>query len=128
MFARLYERLGPRYPTTMLATALRLEYAVVILGAVALAFYVSVSFGEFLALAALGVVGQELYAQFVLRYFRPRLQPVADWIDGAQTAESTIVAWRAAASAPFELLRFWWRGGYPLPAGLAWSVFAVWLL
>jgi class 3 adenylate cyclase len=128
MFNHLYERFGSRYPVRMLALALRLEYAVVILGAAGLALYVKVSLGEFLALAAVGVIGQEVYAQFVLRYFRPRLQSVADWLAGSREPEQTLAAWRAAASMPFELLRFWWRGGFPLPAGLAWSLFAVWLL
>src|SRR5437764_8513790 len=29
---------------------------------------------------------------------------------------------------PFELCRLWWRGGYPVLAGMGWCLFAVWLL
>jgi adenylate cyclase len=128
MLDRAYQRLGPRYPIRLLALAVRLEYLIVILGAAALSLYVPVSFGEFLILAALAVAGQEGYALLVLRLFRARLQPVEEWISGERGEDRTASVWSAAASLPFELLRFWWRGGYPLPAGLVWSAFATWLL
>jgi class 3 adenylate cyclase len=112
----------------LLAATVRFEYAIVILGAAALGLYVEVSFTEFLLLAALAVAGQEGYAQFVLRYFRTRLQPVERWIAGGRSSELTQEAWTAAASMPFELLRLWWRTIFALPAGFVWSVFAVWLL
>src|SRR4051812_730860 len=128
MLDRAYERLGPRYPVRLLAVAVRLEYAIVILGAAALSLYVPVSFGDFLLLAALAVAGQEGYAQLVLRLLRSQLKPVGRWIAGERSPTQTPAAWAAAASMPFELLRFWWRGGYPLPAGIVWSVFATWLL
>jgi adenylate cyclase len=128
MLDRAYQRLGPRYPISFLAIAVRLEYAVVVLGAAALSLYVPVSLGQFLLLAALAVAGQEGYALLVLRLFRTRLLPVEKWIGGERGERETTAAWAAAASMPFELLRFWWRGGYPLPAGLVWSAFATWLL
>lgn len=128
VFDRVYRRLGPRYPIRVLAVAVRLEYLIIILGVAGLALYVPVSFSDFLLLAALALAGQEGYGLFALRFFRPRLEPVARWIDGDRDAEKTGAAWSAMASVPAELLRFWWRGGYPLPAGLAWSVFAIWLL
>ncbi len=112
----------------MLAGALRLEYLVVVLGVAGLFLYVPISLGQFLLLAGAAIAGQEFYAQFTLRHFRPRLQPVAAWIEGDRTTESTVAAWTASASAPFELLRIWWRGGYPLVAGLVWCLFATWLL
>jgi adenylate cyclase len=128
MLDRSYQRLGPRYPIRFLALAVRLEYVIVVLGAAALSLYVPVSLGQFLLLAALAVAGQEGYGLLVLRLFRARLRPVEQWIGGEQGERRTVAAWSAAASMPFELLRFWWRGGYPLPAGLVWSAFAVWLL
>ena len=128
MLTRAYQRLGPRYPIRLLAIAVRLEYAIVVLGAAALSLYVPVSFGQFLLLAALAVVGQEGYAQLVLRLFRARLRVLEEWIGGERRDDRTSAAWSAAASMPFELLRFWWRGGYPLPAGLVWSAFTTWLL
>jgi adenylate cyclase len=128
VFDRAYRRLGPRYPIRMLGVAVRLEYVIVVLGVAGLGLYVPVSFTDFLLLAALAIAGQEGYGLLVVRYFRPRLEPVEHWIEGDRSAERTSQAWAALASVPAELLRFWWRGGYPLPAGLAWSVFAIWLL
>jgi class 3 adenylate cyclase len=128
MFARLYRRWGPRYPMRLLAATVRFEYAVVILGAAGLGLYVEMSLSDFLLLAALGVIGQEIYAQRVLRYFRTRLQPLEHWIAGARASERTQEAWTVAASMPFELLRIWWRTIVALPAGFIWSVFAIWLL
>jgi adenylate cyclase len=128
MLDRAYQRLGPRYPIRMLAVAVRLEYVIVIFGAAALSLYVAVSLEEFLLLAGLAVAGQEGYALLVLRMFRARLRPVEEWIDEPRTEGHAAAAWSAAASMPFELLRFWWRGGYPLPAGLVWAAFATWLL
>jgi class 3 adenylate cyclase len=128
LFYRAYRRLGARYPIRAVAAAVRLEYAVVILGAAALGLFIEVSFTHFLLLAALAVAGQEGYAQLVLRHLRPRQEPIERWIGGERSPQSTSAAWTATASMPFELLRFWWRGGYPLPAGLVWAVFAIWLL
>jgi adenylate cyclase len=121
-------RWGPRYPRRVLAAALRLEYLIVATGAAGLSLYVEMSVGELVALAAAAVLGQEVYALFTLRYFRSRLSPVADWVAGSRDQENSVAAWRAAASAPYQLLRLWWRGGYPLAAGLAWCLFATWLL
>jgi class 3 adenylate cyclase len=128
MFKRLYRALDARYPLRILAAAVRVENVVVILGVAGLALYVRVGFTDFLLLAALGVAGQEGYALSVLRYFRSRLAPVQEWIGGERTEELGAVAWTVAASMPFELLRFWWRGVFAIPAGIAWAVFATWLL
>jgi adenylate cyclase len=130
MVARWYEKLGPRYPSAALAVALRLEHIVVIAGVGVLALYVPVSLGEALLLVAAAISTQELYAQLTERHFRQPLKPLSAWIEnrrGADGAESE-AAWKVAASMPFELLRIWWRGGYPIIAGLIWCVFAIWLL
>src|SRR3954447_2135551 len=113
---------------TALAVALRLEHVIVVAGVGVLALYVPVSLGEFVLLAAAAVVGQEFYAQLSLRYFRGSLSPLSAWLAGQRSEESTVSAWQAAASMPFELLRLWWRGGYPVIAGLGWCLFVVWIL
>src|SRR2546423_5374807 len=128
MFARWYKSFGPRYPSRLLATALRTEYLTVALGAAGLSLYVEMSTAEVLLLAAAAIAGQEFYAQLTLRIFRPRLKPVSDWIAGDRSEATAIAAWQASASAPYQLLRLWWRGGYPFVAGLAWCLFAVLLL
>jgi adenylate cyclase len=125
---RPYRRLGTRYPMAALAVALRLEYVIVAAGAGALALYVPVSIGELGLLAAAAVASQEFYAQLTQRHFRRRLIALLAWLQGERGEHSTVAAWEVAASMPFELLRLWWRGGYPVIAGLGWCLFAVWLL
>jgi adenylate cyclase len=125
---RIYRNLGARYPMAALAVALRLEYIIVLAGVGILALFVPVSFGEFALLAAAAVGGQEFYAQLTQRYFRRRLSALSAWLEGRRGEDNTVAAWQVAASMPFELLRLWWRGGYPLIAGLGWCLFAVWLL
>jgi len=46
MFARWYERFGPRYPQLLLGVALRVEYIVVALSAAALSLYVDMSWAS----------------------------------------------------------------------------------
>ena len=128
MFTRWYQRLGAHYPRDVLAVALRLEYLVVIGGVAGLALYVDISLEQFALLAGAAVAGQEFYAFMTLRYFRARWEPIVRWIEGARSEQDALAAWRSAASAPYELLRLWWRGGYSRLAGLAWCVFATWLL
>jgi adenylate cyclase len=128
LLVRAYRRLGARYPTAVLAVALRLEHLIVIAGVAILALYVPVSLREFALLAAAAVAGQEFYAQLTQRYFRRRLSALSAWLGGQREEDTTVAAWRVAASMPFELLRLWWRGGFPIVAGLGWCLFVVWLL
>src|SRR4051812_13841097 len=128
MFASWYGRLGARYPRLVLATALRVEYVIVVAGTGGLALYVQMTTGQLALLAITAVAGQEVYALLTLRYFRPRLEVVARWIEGERSGDAATNAWRAGASAPYQLLRLWWRGGYPIVAGLAWCLFVTWLL
>src|SRR4051794_10961298 len=103
MFARSYAKLGSRYPLRFLGLALRAEYLVVAAGAAGLSLYVSMSIPDLLLIAGAAIVGQEFYAQLTLRYFRPRLEPVERWIEGAHTEATAAEAWQAAASAPYQL-------------------------
>ena len=128
MLERAYHRLGQRYPQTVLAVALRLEHLVVLTGPAVLALYVEMSLGEFALLALAAVAWQEFYALLTMRYFKRRLEPLVQWLEGDRGRDGAAAAWEAAASMPYELLRLWWRGGYPIIAGLGWCLFAVWLL
>ena len=125
---RAYRRLGPRYPMAALAGALRLEHVIVVTGVGILALYVPVSLAEAALLGAAAIAGQEFYALLTTRYFRERLDPLTAWFGGQRGEDQTVAAWQATASMPYELLRLWWRGGYPIIAGLGWCLFAVWLL
>jgi adenylate cyclase len=125
---RAYRRLGARYPHATLAVALRLEHVIVIAGAGALALYVPVSLWDFALLSAAAIGGQEFYAMLTQRHFRRSLLPLTTWLEGQRGEHGAVAAWQTAASMPFELLRLWWRGGYPIIAGVAWCLFAVWLL
>jgi hypothetical protein len=128
MFARWYERLGPRYPMAALAAALRFEHVIVIVGVGALALYVPVSVGEAALLVAAAIATQELYAQLTERHFRQAFEPLCAWIEHRRGGDEAVAAWQVAASMPYKLLQVWWRGGYPIIAGLIWCVFAIWLL
>jgi class 3 adenylate cyclase len=128
MLMRAYSRLGPRYPQTVLGVALRVEHLVLVMGVAVVALYVRMTAGEFALLAGAALAWQEFYALFTLRYFKRRLQPLVQWLAGERTEEGALEAWEVTASLPYELLRLWWRGGYPVLAGLGWCVFAVWLL
>lgn len=117
MLARWYERLGPRYPLTALSLAFRVPI-VLVLGVAFLALYVPMSWAEFAVLAVAAVVAQEIYGLFTRRYSRPRLESLIAWLGGARGQAAAVKAWGAAASLPYEVLRQWWRGGYPLAVGL----------
>src|SRR5438309_11725051 len=117
MLERAYRRIGPRYPQTVLAVALRLEHLVVVTGPVVLALYVKMSVGDFALLALAAVAWQEFYALLTMRYFRRRLDPLVRWLEGDRGPDGAAAAWEVAASMPYELLRLWWRGGYPVIAG-----------
>src|SRR5215210_93565 len=86
------------------------------------------SLGKFALLSIAAVAGQEFYAVLTVRYFRRRLDPLVTWLGGSRGRGGAARAWEAAASMPYELLRLWWRGGYPIVAGLGFCLFAVWLL
>jgi adenylate cyclase len=111
-----------------LAVALRLEHLAVVLGVVVLALYVPISLSDFVFLAAAAVAGQELYAVLTQRHFKRLLEPLVAWQRTGGGEEAAAAAWRAAASMPFELLRVWWRGGYPVITGLGFCLFTVWVL
>jgi class 3 adenylate cyclase len=112
----------------MLMVLFRVQHTVLLLGLALLSLYLHMSVGQFALLALAAVVAQEVYAVFTVRHFQRHLEPVVAWIGSDRRGERASEAWRCAASLPFELLRQWWRGGYPFAAGLAWCLFATWLL
>src|SRR5919201_6062153 len=128
MLERTYGRLGPRYPEAVLAVLLRVEHLILVIGIALLALYVPMSVAEFALLVVASLAWQEFYAVLTLRRLRSRLGPLVDWLEGERGTRGAVEAWQVAASLPLELLRLWWRGGYPVIAGLGWCVFAVWLL
>jgi adenylate cyclase len=125
---RAYSRLGPRYPIVALAVLLRVEHLILLVGIAVLALYVPMSIREFALLVLAALLWQEFYALLTLRRLRGRLGPLVGWLEGERGQQGAVAAWRVAASLPLELLRVWWRGGYPIIAGLGWCTFAVWLL
>src|SRR5919201_3616133 len=128
MLERTYGRLGPRYPEAVLAVLLRVEHLILVIGIALLALYVPMSVAEFALLVAAALAWQEFYAVLTLRRLRRPLGPLVEWLEGERGTRGAVEAWQVAASLPLELLRLWWRGGYPIVAGLGWCVFAVWLL
>lgn len=123
-----YRRSGSRYPYQALASVLHLEDLVFLFGVGVLTLYVPMSLGKFALLVAVAMAAQEAYALLTLRYFRRQLVPLVAWEDGGREVGGAADAWRVAASVPYELLRLYWRRGYPVLANLAWALVATWAL
>ncbi|MFL5780670.1 MAG: adenylate/guanylate cyclase domain-containing protein [Thermoleophilaceae bacterium] len=124
--ARLYRRLGPRYLQVEVPLLLFSNLAVGFVGLVSLALYIDVSVGEFLLL--LGVVWLEFWipdALLGVRMARRHLAPVQRWVDDGAGPEE---AWTAAATLPYELLRYRPFYVFALIAAPLFDVFAVRLL
>ena len=117
-----------RYPRVLLVVLLRAQHLVLIISLAVLALYLPMSWTDFAVLALASVVAQEVYAWLTLRQFDDRFDAVEAWFDGQHRPEVAAAAWRAGASVPGQLLRLWWRGGYPLATTVAWSAFATWQL
>lgn len=103
LFERAYRRLGWRYPSMLLAVALRLEHLAVLIGVVVLA----------------SLSGRHRRPGVLRRPHPTSLQgptcTARKWLRENEVAATN--AWRAAASLP-PLLRVWWRGDYPIIAGV----------
>jgi class 3 adenylate cyclase len=124
--ARLYRRLGPRYLRYELPLLLSSGLAVGLVGLLSLSFYIDMSAGEFALLLA--VVWVEFWIPdglLGLRMARRHLAPVRQWVDDGAGPED---AWAAAATLPYELLRYWPFYVFALIAAPLFDVFAVNLL
>ena len=128
MIEKWYGRLGARYPGLAIAAVLRLQHLVFVVEVAVVAWYVPMTVTDFVVLSAASMAAQALYDHFTLRRFRERLAPVVDWLAGDRGVIGAAAAWREAASIPYDLLRLWVRGGYPLAAMGLWTGFATWLL
>lgn len=128
IFDWMLSRYGGRYPRVLLVVLLRAQHLVLIVSLGVLALYLPMSWADFAVLALASVVAQEVYAALTLRYLDERFKAIEAWFDGERGPEQATAAWQAAASVPVQLLRLWWRGGYPLLSILAWSGFATWQL
>jgi adenylate cyclase len=127
--SRLYRRLGPRYLTVALPMLFDAALLVGFGGVAALALYIDVSVDQILLL--LGVVWVEFWIPEVLigqRFMRRRLKPVESWLAGERDRESSLRAWRAAATLPLDLLRYRPFYVFMTIAAPAYDVFAVVLL
>jgi len=97
---RAYARLGVRYLPRAVFLQMQLVYPLMVVFVAALSLYVKMSVGDFVRLALLGCGLQLAYSLVTLRLTRRLNRPVAAWIEGARTEETTREAWRAAASFP----------------------------
>ncbi|GAA1130182.1 hypothetical protein [Nocardioides aquiterrae] len=125
LFERLYRRTGRRNPLAALATVLHLEHLVFAGFVPALLLFVPMSIAQLLVAIAATAVYQEVYALLTLRRLRSGLESVDAWIGGSRDHELSMVAWRDAASAPYQLLSLSWKGGYPFLISLAWALAAI---
>jgi adenylate cyclase len=100
-----YRRLGRRYPAVFITVELQAGFAVTAGTVGLLSFYYEGSaeqFGQILVIA-LGLTAFSL--GYGLIRIRPRLRPIAEWIDGERDEVATARAWSAAIALPLELVR-----------------------
>jgi adenylate cyclase len=129
---RAYKRLGPRYPQAAVVGQIQLGYVVWVLTLAGLATYVDLSAGEFLRLLVFGVAFFVAHNLLYARVVRGLLVPVVGWLRGQRGDRQTVVAWKAAAGLPLELLRRDLRAA-PLAlifwgSTLAFALYAAWEL
>lgn len=102
----LLDRLGARYPRTMLAALFPLTFIVVLVGVWLLDLYVELSPAQFWRIlgvteAAVAVeVGAALSVAFRL------VRPADPWLRGERTPATAVAAWRALAGLPLDLIRY----------------------
>jgi len=128
LLKRVYRRLGPRYPRTLLILQLQLGYLVGLGGIAVLALYIDMSVGEFLRLLAVAELIYAIDAVIATRIALRWVEPVVAWLGGERGPRAAAAAWQSAASLPIELLR---RRSLYVAAGLAalaFDVYAVWEL
>jgi class 3 adenylate cyclase len=120
-----YRRLGALYPRRALLAALLLNEVVILVAVAALSLYLDMSGGEFV-LVLLPAFGFELVHDLLaIPLIRRSTQPIIDWLEGARDERMTPVAWRTAASLPWEFVR---RDATPLSAfgSLVWIFIPAW--
>jgi class 3 adenylate cyclase len=122
---RAYRRNGPRYVAVCVAVVPQLAILNVILSVTGVALFEDMSTGEFLRILAVGVLGMFLYNLGWIRVARRQLQPLHNWLAGAQDAATTLDAWRTCALFPREMMRRDWLS--PLLGGLSYCGLAAWV-
>jgi class 3 adenylate cyclase len=125
----LYRRLGPRYPAVGFSLATDVFYPVFVAGVALLAVWVPMTGGEFFRLALAAVLVQAVYNVLYVRFVMRLVRPVRAWLEGRRDPESSLTAWRAAASLPSDYVLRFGRFGATFLVGLAvWCAYAVWEL
>jgi adenylate cyclase len=108
----LLHRLGARYPRAILAALFQLSFLVVLGGVWLLDLYVQLEPGRFWRILAVteAAVAIEIAAALWLAF--RLIRPADPWLRGERTPETALVAWRALAGLPLDLLRY--ARGLPL--------------
>src|SRR5437588_158700 len=93
VLARLYHRLGPRYPRAVLVVALRVPHLVLVVGVGVVALYVRMSLGEFALLAVAAVLVGAAYGNAVEFFILERaLRPLFDDLSSHLSDEAEVEA------------------------------------
>jgi HAMP domain-containing protein len=125
----LYERLGPRYPLTILTLDLAALYLVFGVAAALLPVWIGVSAGQFVTVLLAALVAETVHIGLSAPELRVRVRPIVEWLRGPRTRESAEAAWRAGTALPQQFV-FQSRLNLVLRIGLlvAWAGFASWRL
>jgi class 3 adenylate cyclase len=100
----MYDRLGPRYPTFILALAFSLAHVVILAGVFLLLLYIDMSTSEFVRIAVVTQAFVALANAVELREALILARPADPWLRGTRTPETAVAAWRALAALPLHLL------------------------
>ena len=102
----LLRRLGARYPRVVLAALFQLSFLVVLGGVWLLDLYVQLGSGQFWRILGIteAAVAVEIVAALSVAFRLVR--PADPWLRGERTPQTAVVAWRALAGLPLDLIRY----------------------
>lgn len=103
----IYQKLGTRYPTAILAIQFSVAHVVVLAGTLLLTLYLEISPSQYLRVLIVSEALILIENLFATKLSHQMLRPVRNWLAGERDPESTVQAWRALAGLPVEFLRRW---------------------
>jgi adenylate cyclase len=102
----LLDRLGPRYPRVILGALFPLSFLVVLGGVWLLDLYVELEPGRFWRILAVTEAAVAIEIAAALWVAFRLIRPADPWMRGDRTPETALIAWRALAGLPLDLLRY----------------------
>jgi adenylate cyclase len=124
----MYERLGARYPLTIVVLDLVAQYAVFAVAVGLLPLWIDMSVGKFAVVMLAALALQTIYIGFSAPVLRKRVRPMVMWLRGPRTRTTSEEAWQAAASLPQDFFGSRLNTVVRVALNVAWAGFATWQL